>query len=136
MHCKEARPQKVEMTLFLSALYFHVVCMKEFCKQLCRDWLAAKLTSLHALRSRMKRAQSTPHAMAMATRQASIEPFGSLHGHNGYGALMEEQKLKNRCAPAGRRFATVLTQVGCAFTAPVQLLSPASPRVLLFCPQC
>ncbi|CAK0784176.1 hypothetical protein CVIRNUC_007379 [Coccomyxa viridis] len=46
--------------------------------------------------SRMKRAQSTPHAMALATRQASVEPFGSLHGHNGYGALMEEQKLKNR----------------------------------------
>ena len=36
--------------------------------------------------------------MSMALRQASIEPFGSLHGHNGYGALMEEQKLKNRHA--------------------------------------
>ena len=43
----------------------------------------------------MKRAQSTPHAMTL--RQASIEPFGSLHGSNGYGALMEEQRLKNRC---------------------------------------
>lgn len=35
----------------------------------------------------------------MTLRQASIEPFGSLHGSNGYGALMEEQKLKNRCTP-------------------------------------
>ena len=35
----------------------------------------------------------------MTLRQASIEPFGSLHGSNGYGALMEEQKLKNRFCP-------------------------------------
>ena len=65
-----------------------------------------RLTGTHALRSRMKRAQSTPHAMALATRQASVEPFGSLHGHNGYGALMEEQKLKNRRAFAGKNIAT------------------------------
>ena len=50
--------------------------------------------------SRMKRAQSTPHAMTL--RQASIEPFGSLHGSNGYGALMEEQRLKNRYTPCSQ----------------------------------
>ena len=73
----------------------------------CRDpQCRPGLTGLHALRSRMKRAQSTPHAMALATRQASVEPFGSLHGHNGYGALMEEQKLKNRRASACRNSAT------------------------------
>ena len=57
-------------------------------------WLMGLLPRLHILCSRMKRAQSTPHAATL--RQASIEPFGSLHGSNGYGAYLEEQKLKNR----------------------------------------
>ena len=57
-------------------------------------WLTGLLLRLHILCSRMKRAQSTPHAATL--RQASIEPFGSLHGSNGYGAYLEEQKLKNR----------------------------------------
>ena len=52
--------------------------------------------------SRMKRAQSTPHAMT-ALRQASVEPFGSLHGANGYGAFLEQQKLKNRYSSPPQR---------------------------------
>ena len=87
---------------------------KRLAARLCSD--RPGLTGVHALRSRMKRAQSTPHAMALAARQASIEPFGSLHGHNGYGALMEEQKLKNRCAAAGLLIATVIGQVDSAST--------------------
>lgn len=60
--------------------------------------------------SRMKRAQSTPHAMTL--RQASIEPFGSLHGSNAYGAFMEEQKMKSRfCTRLPAPLLWVVTQL-------------------------
>ena len=62
----------------------------------CASLHARRHECAHVPRSRMKRAQSTPHAMT-ALRQASIEPFGSLHGSNGYGAYMDEQRLKSRC---------------------------------------
>ncbi len=48
------------------------------------------------MRSRMKRAASTPHADALP--YLDVQPFGSHHGDNLYSAFVQDQRIKHRSA--------------------------------------
>ena len=50
----------------------------------------------------MKRAASTPHAVALP--HVSIHQSSSLHGENLYTAYADDQRIKNRSAKQPRTF--------------------------------